>query len=55
MVVTIKIITTIKTTNKEIINKDQIYNNQTDQTDKTDRITNKTDAQISKTIKKGNG
>ena len=55
MVVTIKIITTIKTTNKEIINKDQIDNNQTDQTDKTDHITNKTDAQISKTIKKGNG
>ena len=54
MVDRIKIITTTKTMNKEMINKDQIYNTQTDQTDKTDHITKKIDAQINESIKKGN-
>ena len=54
MVDRIKITTTTKTTNKEMINKDQIYNTQTDQTGKTDHITNKIDAQINRTIKIGN-
>ena len=49
-----KTITTTQATNKEMINKDQIYNTQTDQTDKTDHITKKIDAQINETIKKGN-
>ena len=50
----IKIITTTKATNKEMTNIDQMYNNQTGQTDKMDHTIIKTDAKTSKIIKKGN-
>ena len=50
----IRSITTTKTMNKEIINIDQMYNNQTGQTDKMDHTFIKTDAKTSKIIKKGN-
>ena len=49
----IKIITTTKTMNKEMTDKDQVYNNQIDQTSKMDHVT-KTDAQINRITKKDN-